>query len=226
MMVAVTGNNTAVSIRRNVGDPMAMERAEQIYSSYSGFYDLLFDTILQPGRRRAIDSMSIDAGDNILEVGVGTGLSLPLYPGWCRVTGIDISHAMLRKAAERVVRMGRGDIDLKRMSAEHLKWPEATFEKVLLPYMISCVEKPEQVVAEVHRVCRPGGRVFFVNHFHSRNRILGWCERRLTPLSRRLGFVLDLPMEIITGSGLFEIEHVERTNIFGLWSVVTCIRRS
>lgn len=204
---------------------MAMERAEQIYSSYSGFYDLLFDTVLQPGRKKAVAAMAIEPGDNILEVGVGTGLSLPLYPEGCRVTGIDISHAMLRKAAERVVRMGRGDIDLKRMSAEHLKWPEATFDKVLLPYMISCVERPEQVVAEVHRVCKPGGRVFFLNHFHSRNRFMAWCERRLSPLSKRLGFVLDLPIEIITAGGLFEIERVERTNIFRLWSVVTCLRK-
>lgn len=204
---------------------MAMERAEQIYSSYSGFYDLLFDAVLQPGRKRAIAAMAIEPGDNILEVGVGTGLSLPLYPEWGHITGIDISHAMLHKAAARVVRMGRGDIDLKRMSAEHLKWPEATFDKVLLPYMISCVDRPDRVVIEVHRVCKPGGRVFFLNHFHSHNRALAWCERLLTPLSKRLGFVLDLPIEVITRGGYFEIVRVERANIFGLWSVVTCIRK-
>lgn len=204
---------------------MTIERAEEIYSSYSGVYDLFFDTILHPGRRRAIATLAIEPGENILEVGVGTGLSLPLYPDWCHVTGIDISLPMLHRAAEKIVALGRGNIELKRMSADHLKWPEAAFDKVLLSYVISCVEKPEQVVAEVHRVCKPGGRVLFLNHFHSGNRILSWGETRLTPLSRRLGFVLDMPLSIVTGSGLFEVERIERANLFGLWSLVTCIRR-
>ncbi len=156
---------------------------------------------------------------------MASGLSLPLYPDWCRVTGIDISLPMLRRAAERSVAMGRVNIELKRMSADHLKWPEATFDKVLLSYVISCVEKPAQVVSEVHRVCKPGGRVLFLNHFHSRNRLMAWGETRLTPLSRRLGFVLDLPLSVITQSGLFEVERIDRANLFGLWSLVTCIRK-
>lgn len=204
---------------------MTVERAEQIYSSYSGVYDLLFDAILQPGRRRAVEAMAIEAGDNILEVGVGTGLSLPLYPEVCRVTGIDISLPMLQKAAEKVESLGMANVELKRMSAEHLKWPEGTFDKVLLCYVISCVERPEQIIKEVHRVCRPGGRVLFLNHFHSRNRLLRWGEKRLNPLSKRLGFVLDLPLNVVTESGLFEVNRIDRVNLFGLWSLVSCTRR-
>jgi len=203
---------------------MAIERAEQIYSSYSGIYDLLFDTILQPGRRRAITAMEIEAGDEILEVGVGTGLSLPLYPEGCRVTGIDISRPMLDKAVARAAAQGRASIVLKQMSAEHLKYPEATFDKVLLSYVISAVERPEQVIKEVHRVCKPGGRVLFLNHFLSRNPILEWGEKRLTPLSRRLGFVLDMPMGVVTAGGQFEVERIERVNLLGLWSLVSCTR--
>ncbi|HET6373890.1 MAG TPA: methyltransferase domain-containing protein [Candidatus Polarisedimenticolia bacterium] len=203
---------------------MAIERVEEIYSSYSGVYDLLFDAILSPGRRRAIQAMEIDGGDRILEVGVGTGLSLSYYPAGCHVTGIDISLPMLQKAAKKVGR-SRASVDLKRMSAEHLKWPDASFDKVLLSYVISCVERPEQVVREVHRVCRPGGRVLFLNHFHSSGRLHAWGERRLTPLTKRLGFVLDLPLTAVTGTGLFEIERIERVNLFGLWSLVSCTRR-
>ncbi len=211
---------------RQPGALMSIERVEEIYSSYSGIYDLLFDAILQPGRRRAIDAMEIEPGDDILEVGVGTGLSLPLYPSeGCQVTGIDISAPMLRRAADKVVSLGRTNVVLKQMSAERLKWPDATFDKVLLSYVISAVENPLQVIREVHRVCRPGGRVLFLNHFHSRNRILAWGERRLNPLARRLGFVLDLPLSLVTGSGLFEVERIERANLFGLWSLVSCVRR-
>lgn len=201
---------------------MSIERAEQIYSSYSGVYDLLFDAILQPGRKRAIAAMEIQRGDSILEVGVGTGLSLPLYPEGCRVTGIDISLPMLNKAAEKVMKLGRSNVDLRRMSAERLKWPDATFDHVLLSYVISCVEKPEQVIAEVHRVCKPGGRVLFLNHFHSGNRLVAWGERQLTPLTKRLGFVLDLPFSVVTGSGLFKVERIDRVNLLGMWSLAIC----
>jgi len=204
---------------------MAIERAEQIYSSYSGVYDLLFDTILQPGRKRAIETMAIRPGDSILEVGVGTGLSLPYYPAGCRLTGVDISAPMLRHASDRADALPDLDANLVQMSAECLRWPEATFDKVLLSYVISCVGDPAKVVSEVHRVCRPGGRVYFLNHFHSRNRIMAWGERRLTPLSRNLGFVLDMPLEVVTGSGLFEIERIERVNLLRLWSLVTCVRK-
>ncbi len=203
---------------------MHVSHAERIYSSYSGFYDLLFDAVLHPGRRRAVEAMAVEAGDRILEVGVGTGLSLPLYPEGCRIAGIDISLPMLRKAAERTVALGRADVELKRMSAERLKWPEATFDKVLLPYVISCVEDPAQVVREAHRVCRPGGLVLFLNHFRSRSRPAAWCERKLTPLSRRLGFVLDLPMESIAPAGLLRIERIERVNVPRFWSLVVCSR--
>src|SRR5678815_1088280 len=201
---------------------MSIERVEQIYSSYSGVYDLLFDAILQPGRKHAIAAMEIQRGDSILEVGVGTGLSLPLYPEGCHVTGIDISLPMLNKAAEKVMKLGRSNVDLRRMSAERLKWPDATFDHVLLSYVISCVEKPEQVIAEVHRVCKPGGRVLFLNHFHSGNRLVAWGERRLTPLTKRLGFVLDLPFKVVKDSGLFDVERIDRVNRLGMWSLAIC----
>lgn len=201
---------------------MAIERVEQIYSSYSGVYDLFFDTILHPGRKRAVEAMSIQPGDQILEVGVGTGLSLPLYPPHGRVTGIDISRAMLRQAEEKIREHDIENVDLKQMSAERLVWPDSHFDKVLLPYVISCLERPVAVMQEVRRVCKPDGRVYFLNHFHSRNRILAWGEKRLTPLSKRLGFVLDLPLAVVTGSGLFRVEAIERVNFPRLWSLVTC----
>jgi phosphatidylethanolamine/phosphatidyl-N-methylethanolamine N-methyltransferase len=204
---------------------MAVEHAERIYSSYSGVYDYLFDTILQPGRRRAVESLAIEGGDKILEVGVGTGLSLPLYPTGCRVTGIDISAAMLEKASERIDDLGMDHIDLRLMSAERLEWPDGSFDKVLLSYVISCVEHPDRVIREVHRVCRPAGHVLFLNHFLSPHSPVAWAERCLTPLSRRMGFVLDLPMRRVTDSGLFEIASIERVNILGLWSLVDCVRR-
>jgi len=205
---------------------MALEHAERIYSSYSSVYDLFFDTILHPGRVRAVEVMDPRAGDEVLEVGVGTGLSLPLYPSHCHVTGIDISEGMLAKAQEKVSDQRLRHVDLRKMSAEALTFDTGTFDLALLSYVISCVSRPEAVLSEVARVVRPGGRVIFLNHFLSPNRLKAWCERRLTPLSRRLGFVLDLPLETVTGSGAYSLELIERVNLLGQWSLVSCVRRA
>ena len=202
-----------------------MERVERIYSSYSGVYDLLFDAILNPGRRRAVDAMGAAAGQHVLEVGVGTGLSLPLYPEGCHVSAVDISRAMLRKARERVddPRQGvRADVELRQMSAERLQLPDHSYDRVLLSYLISCVDRPDHVVSEVHRVCAPEGRVLFLNHFGARGRLWARMERALTPFSRRLGFVLDMPLDVITRTGLFRIERIERVNVARLWTLAVC----
>ena len=205
---------------------MALERAGQIYSSYSSVYDLFFDTILQPGRVRAVEVMDIRPGEKVLEVGVGTGLSLPLYPSHCEVTGIDISDGMLAEAQEKVSEQRLRNVVLKKMSAEALEYEAAAFDKVLLSYVISCVSRPDAVIREVARVIRPGGRVIFLNHFRSPNRFKAWFEHHLTPLSRRLGFVLDLPLDKVTGSGEFRLELIERVNLLGLWSLVCCARKA
>jgi phosphatidylethanolamine/phosphatidyl-N-methylethanolamine N-methyltransferase len=203
---------------------MSVQHAERIYSSYSRVYDIFFDAILEPGRRRAIQALEIRPGDTILEIGVGTGLSLPHYPSRCRIVGIDISTRMLHQARRRAAALGRRDVTLERMSAEALSYPDASFDRVLLSHVISCVEHPRRVIEEVHRVCRPRARAVFLNHFQSRKRLIAEGERRLTPLTRRLGFVLDIPQGLITDSGLFEVERIERVNIFGVSSVVSCLR--
>jgi phosphatidylethanolamine/phosphatidyl-N-methylethanolamine N-methyltransferase len=207
---------------------MTMEGVERIYSSYSGVYDLFFDAILNPGRKRAISAMRLSPGHRVLEIGVGTGLSLPMYPPGCHITGIDISRAMLDKALDKVSSLpeeAQARISLLRMAAENLVLPDQSFDRVLLPYVISCVDKPDQVVREAHRVCAPDGRVLFLNHFASRRRPLAWLEQRLTPLSRKLGFVLDMPLDVITRTGLFDIERLERVNYPGLWTLAVCVPR-
>lgn len=207
---------------------MTLENVERIYSSYSGVYDLFFDTILKPGRKRAIAAMQLRPGCRVLEVGVGTGLSLPMYPAGCRITGIDISQAMLDRAHGKLAGMPasrRSSFELLRMSAEQLALEDGAFHRVLLPYVISCVDRPDQVVREVHRVCAPDGRVLFLNHFASRKRLMAWTEQRLTPLSRHLGFVLDMPLEVITRTGLFDIERIERVNYPGFWTLAVCVPR-
>ena len=203
---------------------MSVQHAERIYSSYSHVYDLVFDAVLEPGRRRAIDALALQRGDRVLEVGIGTGLSLPHYPRHCNIVGIDISATMLAKASRKARHLGRDDVRLMRMSASAIAFPAATFDRVLLSHVIGSVEEPRSVLREVHRVCRSRGRVVLLNHFRSSNPIVARGEEHLTPLTRKLGFVLTIPLELLEEEGLFAIESVEKVNLLGVSSLVCCTR--
>ncbi|MEW5807597.1 MAG: class I SAM-dependent methyltransferase [Acidobacteriota bacterium] len=194
---------------------------ERIYSTYSDYYDLIFDRILKQGREEGVRALEIREGDRILEVGIGTGLSIPLYPNDCFLFGIDISEEMLRKAREKIIKSKKlMNISLKKMDASALSFEDCSFDKVLVPYLISVVPDPDRVVLEINRVCKPGGIVVFVNHFHSSNPFMAMFEKTLSPVSRYLGFRLDLPVESVLERDFFEIERMERVNLFGLWNLI------
>jgi phosphatidylethanolamine/phosphatidyl-N-methylethanolamine N-methyltransferase len=103
-------------------------RVERVYSVMAIGYDAFFDWALGPGRRRAVGCLPIRPGDRVLEVGVGTGLSFPLYPEDCHVTGVDIAEPMLDRARMRLEVLGRDDVDLRRMDARDLKFPDGCFD--------------------------------------------------------------------------------------------------
>jgi phosphatidylethanolamine/phosphatidyl-N-methylethanolamine N-methyltransferase len=203
----------------------ASRRVEKVYAVLSRVYDGCFDWALGPGRRQAVADLPIRPGDRVLEVGVGTGLSLPCYPEGCHVTGIDISEPMLEQARERVEELGRGQVDLQRMDARKLSFPDATFDFVLAPYVISVVPEPDKVMAEIRRVCRPGGTVIVVNHFHSPNTVMRVFERVLTPASQWIGFRLDEPLESVTRTPGLDTVRIEKVNLLGLWRLVELQRR-
>ncbi|HKQ61343.1 MAG TPA: methyltransferase domain-containing protein [Candidatus Polarisedimenticolaceae bacterium] len=196
------------------------QRVEKVYSVLARVYDDFFDWALGPGRRHAVAGMPIRPGDRILEVGVGTGLSLPHYPRGCQVTGIDVSEPMLEQARDRAEAIQGVTIDLRLMDARDLTFPDAAFDHALAPYVISVVPEPERVMAEIARVVRPGGTVMVVNHFLSHRAWLGALERWFTPVTRWIGFRMDLPREIVTGTGGLVTVRVERVNLLGHWQLL------
>lgn len=200
-------------------------RVRRVYSVLARVYDDCFDWALGPGRRQAVARLPIRTGDRVLEVGVGTGLSLPYYPPDCHITGIDISEAMLEQARERADLLSREDIDLRLMDAQDLSYPDATFDHVLAPYVISVVPEPLEVMAEIRRVCKPGGTVLVVNHFRSENLPMRTMERLLTPASKWVGFRLDLPIDTVRDFAGLEVRALERVNLLGLWRLIE-MRRS
>lgn len=213
--------------RTHSADRVAVDarRVARVYSVLARVYDGFFDWALGPGRRRAIGRLAVRPGEHVLEIGVGTGLSLPEFPAGCRITGIDISEPMLERARQRVERTGRSGVELRLMDARDLKLADGSFDHVLAPYVMSVVPEPERVMAEIRRVCRPGGTVIVVNQFASRWQPIAMLERCLTPISQWIGFRLDLPLATVTETPGLELVSVEPVNLFGQWRLVVMRRR-
>jgi phosphatidylethanolamine/phosphatidyl-N-methylethanolamine N-methyltransferase len=197
---------------------------EGVYDKLAKVYDLTFGPTLHPGRLQALERMDIQPGERVLEVGVGTGINLSLYPKNCSVTGIDFSGSMLEKARERVSRKGLRNIRLLQMDAGDLKFADDSFDIVYAPYLISVVPDPVKVAQEMRRVCRPGGRIIFLNHFLSPNPLLSKLERMISPYTIHIGFKADLDLPAFLAQADLQPQSIEKVNIPRLWSLVTTVK--
>ena len=197
---------------------MHIESVKTAYRRYARIYDTLFGPVLQPGRKAVIEALKLNPGDRVLEVGVGTGLSLPMYPHDVRVTGIDVSRDMLAKARARATAKELDNVEaLLEMDAEAMAFPDASFDKVVAMYVVSVVEDPARLLEELHRVCKPDGEIFLVNHVRSDNAILGALEKGLARFSDMLGFHPDFELRHML-NGSQEIAELGRVNFF--WKVM------
>ena len=195
-----------------------------VYEKLASVYDLVFGPTLHAGRLQAMQRMAISPNDRILEVGVGTGINLGLYPKDCKVTGIDLSENMLEKAHDRVAEKAMRNVRLLQMDATRLSFDDAAFDIVYAPYLISVVPDPVAVAREMKRVCRPGGRIIVLNHFRSPNRIMSWAERLISPLTIHIGFKSDLDLPGFLAQAELQPVSIEKVNIPPIWSLVTCIK--
>jgi phosphatidylethanolamine/phosphatidyl-N-methylethanolamine N-methyltransferase len=197
---------------------------ERVYERLASVYDLTFGPTLHPGRLHARERMVIAPNDRILEVGVGTGINASLYPSHCHVTGIDLSTSMLDKARERVARQELRNIRLLEMDAGNLTFADNSFDIVYAPYLVSVVPDPVQVVREMRRVCRPGGRIVILNHFRSANPVLSRIERAISPLTVHIGFKADLDLPGFLAQADLQPISIEKVNFPRIWSLVTCVK--
>ena len=195
-----------------------------IYSSLTPVYNLLFGPVLQPGRRRAVERMSLQPGDRVLEVGVGTGINAALYPAHARVVGIDVAEGMLEAAEQRIANEHLRHVHVHQMDAAQMTFGDETFDVVYAPYTISAVTDPIRVAREMRRVCKPRGLVVFLNHFLSRSRPLAFVERRLADLTRGIGFTTDLDLPQLLDKAGLKPASIERVNLPPIWSLVICRR--
>ena len=193
------------------------------YRLFSGSYDILFGPVFHPGRKEAVRIANDRPGQRILEVGVGTGLSLPHFRADSRVTGIDISAEMLEKAKRRTERLGLAHVvGLHLMDAENLAFANNSYDAVLALYVASVVPDPARFAAEMRRVCIPGGTIVVVNHFTSENPLARFMEKRLAHAARHIGFHADFPFETFQRASRLSIREVRPSNLFGYWKLLRC----
>lgn len=199
---------------------MELDTIQKVYRRYGRYYDLYFGPILNPGRQEVLDIMAPAAGEHVLEVGVGTGLSLPLYPQGTHITGVDVSPEMIECALDRVARQRLEGIDLRVLDAGRMPFADGSFDKVTAMYVVSVAPDPAALVAEMQRVCRPGGEIFIVNHFQHRRGVVGTIERMLSPLARLIGFHADFCMDRFISETRLNVLETRPVNAFGIWTML------
>ena len=200
-------------------------QVQRAYELYAPVYDFIFDWIFAPGRTAAVKQLAIQRSDSLLEVGIGTGLNLPLYPWSCHLTGIDLMQEMLDKAVERVHNLAMPNVTLKVMDATSMDFGENEFDKALATYTISAVPDPVAVLREMRRVVKPGGIIVILNHFRSQRRVTGWVEDMLAPLCTRLGWKSNLSLEPLLERVELVPESIDYVNLFKGWRLVTFVNR-
>ena len=197
---------------------MEIEAVTASYRRWAPVYDATFGAFTRAGRRRAVAAVN-DRGGSVLEVGVGTGLALPWYAADVRVTGIDYSAEMMAKARAKVEAMELEHVvALRRMDARALDFPDDSFDTVVAMHVISVVPEPERVVAEMARVCRPGGEVLILGHFLHERGALGFLGRRLAPLADQLGWHPDFPMTPVLSCDRLELTERTASPPFGMFT--------
>lgn len=168
------------------------------YARWAPIYDKTFGAITNVGRRTAVDYINAQDAGNVLEVGVGTGLSLPNYRHDLSVTGIDFSEDMLTRAQAKVDQRGLDHVqDLRQMDARSLNFLDASFDVVAAMHIISVVPEPERVMAEMARVCKPGGLIVITNHFARETGMLARIERLSAPFANLLGWHSDFELSTV-----------------------------
>jgi phosphatidylethanolamine/phosphatidyl-N-methylethanolamine N-methyltransferase len=188
------------------------EMVETAYDRWAPIYDLVFGGVFSKGRRAAIQATN-DIGGRVLEVGVGTGISLPQYAPNLRIFGTDISEGMLRKARARVSEFRLKNVEgLAVMDAEKLEFPDNSFDVVMAQYVVTAVPNPEAALDEFARVLRPGGEMILLSRVSADAGLRHFIERRLQPVVRQLGFRTDFAWSRYTqwASKAHGVELVER----------------
>lgn len=193
------------------------------YAKWAPFYDAVYARLLRPGRLEAVRA-ALTVGEDILEVGVGTGLSLGDYPSTHRVTGIDLSKAMLDRAAEKIRAARLSTVTgLAVMDACRLGFQDRAFDAVVAQYVITLVPDAEGALDEFARVLKPGGEIILVNHLGRASGPVAVVEGLVSPLAKKIGLSSEFKLARIAAWAAragFEVASVRRVAPVGFFTVI------
>jgi phosphatidylethanolamine/phosphatidyl-N-methylethanolamine N-methyltransferase len=199
--------------------PVSPDNVIRAYRFYAPIYDRLFGAVLEPGRRALGQAVAAVRPRTVLEAGVGTGLTLRHYPDSAAVTAIDFSDEMIGIARRRAALLPGHRVELRKMDAEAMDFPDQAFDCVTLPYMLSVTPDPERLCAEVRRVCRKGGTIFVLNHF-SGSRSWWLLERAMRGVAARVGFRSEFSYAEQILRRDWQVRRVQEVNLGGLSRLV------
>lgn len=150
------------------------------YDRLSSIYDLMewpMEFLFSRGWRK---EMLSGLKGRVLEAGVGTGKNLKYYPPGCLVIGIDNSEGMLEKARKKAE--GMNNVPLLLMDAEHLEFPDSTFDYVVTTFVLCSIPDPVKALKEMRRILKPSGEMINLEHMRSINRFIAWYEDLINPI--------------------------------------------
>ena len=219
----LVGGGSAVSLnsaREGFDTQMQESSTRKIYDVHAMFYDATFGRLVRRRIARAIGHMNISDSDLVLDVGVGTGVSLHHYPRHARVIGVDLSGGMLREARKKIRELGHDRSFVFQGNALELPFADSTFDHIFISHVISVVSDPVMLVREAQRVAKPGARIVIVNHFQSTNRFIAMLEKWLCPLCTKLGWRSDLALQDLIRRTGVEIDYRYKLESIDLWETV------
>ena len=195
-----------------------------LYKTFVPAYQAIWPKVAGKRIQGAIRSLDISSGAQVLEVGVGTGMSLSGYPADVKVTGVDLSESMLAEAEKLIADQQWSHIQVAPMNAEDLLFPDSSFDFVTSFHTISVVSDPRLMMSEIVRVCKPGGRIMIINHFRSPNPLVARVVDSAGNLTKRLGWRTDLELQEILREFPLQLDDRYKPNPMSLFTVIKATR--
>lgn len=199
---------------------MKEQTTRRIYNVQSHFYDKLLGSMIRRRQGNAISRMNIDPADKVLDIGIGTGVSLEFYPRTCEVVGMDISEGMLDKAQNRISSGRLEKATLVRADAMFMPFAANTFDHILVSHVITVVSDPVCLLRQIMRVGKPDCRIVIINHFQSGYRAVAMVEKIFSPLCVHLGWRSDLNLPELLEQMDLEVNFRYKLRSFDLWEIV------
>ncbi len=204
---------------------MQEESTSGLYDLWAKFYDYTFGALVRNRQRRALEQFQFKAGDRVLDLGVGTGMTLAHYPKDIQVVGMDLSAGMLSKARKKCDDLGLDHCHLVRTDAMFPPFAERSFDHIMISHTVSVVSDPAKLMNWASRMIKPGGRIVVLNHFQSNNPMIAWIERVINPVMVKIGWKSDLALEdTLEGVDLY-VDYAFQMRMFDLWKIVVFTTR-